>query len=70
MKGMSVFAVLAVGFFLGVGTVTNVSATGPEFLAFLDLRWWWALATSFIEWATSLPWQKWTETLGPPRTTL
>lgn len=56
MRGLSAIVLLAVGFFLGVGTITNVSESGPTMLAFLDLRWWWALGTAFIDWVTGLPW--------------
>lgn len=56
MRGISAIALVAVGFFLGVGTFTNVSETGPAYLSFLDLRWWWAVGTSFVDWVTSQPW--------------
>lgn len=55
MRGISAIALVAVGFFLGIGTLTNVSETGPAYLSFLDLRWWWAA----VDWAVSQPWGEW-----------
>lgn len=64
MRAISAIALVAVGFFLGVGTFTNVSETGPQILSFLDLRWWWAVGTSFVDWVTSHPWLNGTQTPG------
>lgn len=70
MRGISAIALVAVGFFLGVGTLTNVSETGPAYLSVLDLKWWWAVGTSFVDWVMSQPWLDGTQTQGhegPPR---
>lgn len=53
MRGIIAIALVAVGFFLGIGTYTNVSETGPEILSFLDLRWWWHLGDIIYTWFSS-----------------
>lgn len=54
MKVISAIALVAVGFFLGVGTFTNVSETGPAYLSFLDLRWWWHWGDVIYTWMSSV----------------
>lgn len=53
MKIPAVVAIVALAVLMTLGTASELSRTGPWFLHWLDIRWWWSVAATAWAWVST-----------------